>query len=43
MLNFQPSTFIVDRKGIIRDVIFGGPLSAATLQSKVDALLEEAP
>ena len=42
-LRALPSTFIVDRKGIIRDVIFGGPLSAATLQSKVDALLEEAP
>src|SRR5262245_11602684 len=42
-LHALPSTFIVDRKGIIRDVIFGGPLSEATLQSKVDALLEEAP
>ena len=42
-LRALPSTFIVDRKGIIRDVIFGGPLSEATLQSKVDALLEEAP
>jgi cytochrome c biogenesis protein CcmG, thiol:disulfide interchange protein DsbE len=42
-LRALPSTFIVDRKGIIRDVIFGGPLSEATLQSKVDALLAEAP
>lgn len=42
-LRALPSTFIVDRKGIIREVIFGGPLSEATLQSKVDALLEEAP
>jgi peroxiredoxin len=43
LLRALPSTFIVDRKGIIREVIFGGPLSEATLQSKVDALLEEGP
>jgi cytochrome c biogenesis protein CcmG/thiol:disulfide interchange protein DsbE len=42
-LRALPSTFMVDRKGIIREVIFGGPLSEATLQSKVDALLAEAP
>ncbi|MBS1966578.1 MAG: TlpA family protein disulfide reductase [Chloroflexi bacterium SZAS-1] len=42
-LHALPSTFIVDRKGIIREVILGGPLSEATLQSKVDPLLEEAP
>jgi peroxiredoxin len=42
-LRALPSTFIVDRKGIIRDVIFGGPLSEATLRSKVDPLLAEAP
>jgi cytochrome c biogenesis protein CcmG, thiol:disulfide interchange protein DsbE len=42
-LRALPSTFIVDRRGTIREVIFGGPLSEATLQSKVDALLAEAP
>jgi hypothetical protein len=36
-LRALPSTFIVDRKGTIREVIFGGPLSEATLRSKVDA------
>jgi thiol-disulfide isomerase/thioredoxin len=40
-LRALPSTFIVDRKGIIRDIIFGGPLSEATLLSKIDPLLAE--
>jgi thiol-disulfide isomerase/thioredoxin len=38
-----PSTFFIDRQGVIRAVIFGGPLSAATIQSKVEDLLQEAP
>lgn len=38
-----PSTFFIDRQGVIRTVIFGGPLSAATIQSKVEDLLREAP
>jgi hypothetical protein len=42
-LRALPSTFIVDRQGIICEVIFGGPLSEATLHSKVNALLLEAP
>jgi len=37
-----PNTFIIDRKGVIRSVIFGGPISAAVLQTKVGALLDEA-
>src|SRR5262245_35151320 len=40
-LRALPSTFIVDRKGIIREVIYGGPLSEATLLSKIDRLLAE--
>jgi cytochrome c biogenesis protein CcmG, thiol:disulfide interchange protein DsbE len=40
-LRALPSTFIVDRKGIIRDIIFGGPLSEATLLSMIDLLLAE--
>lgn len=36
-----PSTFIIDRAGIIREVIFGGPISAATLESKIQPLLAE--
>ena len=40
-LRALPSTFIVDRKGMIRDIVFGGPLSEATLQSKIEPLLAE--
>lgn len=38
-----PTTFIIDRRGIIRSVIFGGPVSAAVLATKVDELLAELP
>lgn len=37
-----PTTFFVDRKGVIRKVIVGGPMSEATLRSTVDSLLAEA-
>lgn len=43
MVRALPNTFIIDRKGVIRSVIFGGPISAAVLQTKVGALLDEAP
>jgi cytochrome c biogenesis protein CcmG/thiol:disulfide interchange protein DsbE len=43
LLRALPTTFFVDRTGIIRQVIVGGPMSAATLQSEVDALLRESP
>jgi cytochrome c biogenesis protein CcmG, thiol:disulfide interchange protein DsbE len=35
-----PSSFIIDRKGIIRSVVVG-PMSEALLQSKVEELLKE--
>ena len=38
-----PATFIVGRDGVIREVIFGGPISRAMLESKIGALLEEQP
>lgn len=38
-----PSTFFIDRKGVIRSVIFGGPMAEAVLLSKVEDLLMEAP
>jgi len=34
-----PSTFFIDRHGVIRDVVVGGPMDAALLHSKVDTLL----
>lgn len=36
-----PTTYFVDRAGIIRDMVIGGPMSEATLQSKIAALLGE--
>lgn len=35
-----PTTFFIDREGVIQDVIVGGPMSEVTLQSMVVALLE---
>ena len=36
-----PTSFFVDRKGVIRSVIVGGPMSEAVIQSKVEELLRE--
>jgi peroxiredoxin len=36
-----PTTLFVDRKGVIREVAVGGPLSHAYLESQVAALLAE--
>lgn len=35
-----PTTFFIDRSGVIREVIAGGPLSEAVIESHVRALLE---
>ncbi|MGA9533775.1 MAG: TlpA disulfide reductase family protein [Anaerolineales bacterium] len=35
-----PSTFFIDRQGVIQKVIVGGPMSATTLQTTVEALLQ---
>jgi peroxiredoxin len=43
LLRALPSTFFIDRKGVIRTVVFGGPMSAATVETKIEALLLEAP
>jgi peroxiredoxin len=42
-LQALPSTFIVDRQGVIRRVIIGGPMSEATIATSVESLLQEAP
>lgn len=36
-----PSTFFIDRLGVVHEVIFGGPLTRASLESRVTALLEQ--
>jgi cytochrome c biogenesis protein CcmG/thiol:disulfide interchange protein DsbE len=38
-----PTSFFVDRKGIIQEVVVGGPMSPALLQVRVENLLEETP
>jgi thiol-disulfide isomerase/thioredoxin len=36
-----PTTFIIDRQGVIRQVLFGVPLSEASLRNAVEPLLRE--
>jgi cytochrome c biogenesis protein CcmG, thiol:disulfide interchange protein DsbE len=36
-----PSSFFIDRKGIIQTVVVGGPMSEALIQSKIEDLLKE--
>ena len=36
-----PTTFFVDRRGIIRDVVVGGPMSRELIEGKVSNLLAE--
>lgn len=37
-----PSTFFVNRAGVIRTVVVGGPMSETFIRSKIEALLKEA-
>ncbi|HWQ05241.1 MAG TPA: TlpA disulfide reductase family protein [Longilinea sp.] len=39
----MPSSFFIDRKGVIQQVIIGGPMSEALIQTQVRRLLQEAP
>ena len=36
-----PSTYFIDRNGIVRDVIIGGPMSEGVMLAKIDELLKE--
>ena len=36
-----PTSFFIDRKGVIRSVIVGGPMSEPIIKSKVEELLRE--
>ncbi|MHB8776578.1 MAG: peroxiredoxin family protein [Anaerolineales bacterium] len=36
-----PTSYFIDRKGVIRSIIVGGPMSEAVIQSKVEGLLRE--
>ena len=39
LLRALPSTFFIDREGVIQKVIIGGPISEATIQTTVEELL----
>jgi len=38
-----PTTFFIDRQGVIRSVVVGGPLNEVTIRSQIEELLGEAP
>ena len=38
-----PSTYFVDREGVIRSVVVGGPMSETWIRSEVEKILEEIP
>ncbi|GAB4535093.1 MAG: TlpA disulfide reductase family protein [Anaerolineales bacterium] len=38
-----PSTYFVDRRGVIRAVVVGGPMSETLIRTRVSDLLQEAP
>lgn len=42
-LQALPTTYFIDRQGVIRSVVPGGPMSEALIRSKVEDLLAEAP
>jgi len=38
-----PTSFFVDQKGIIQEIVIGGPMSEALLRTRLENLLQEAP
>ena len=38
-----PSTYFVDRQGVIRSVVVGGPMSETWIRSEVEKILAEIP
>jgi hypothetical protein len=38
-----PTTFFIDRQGIIRNVTLGGPLTEAMIRTQISALLDQVP
>jgi cytochrome c biogenesis protein CcmG/thiol:disulfide interchange protein DsbE len=41
LMRALPSTFLVDREGVIQQVMIGGPLSEVTIQTAVETILGE--
>lgn len=42
-LNSLPTSFFVDRNGVIQQVVVGGPMSEALLRIRIEQLLQERP
>ncbi len=38
-----PSTYFIDRRGVIKTVIVGGPMKVTMIRSKIEAMLKENP
>lgn len=38
-LQAMPTTFFIGRDGVIRDIVFGGPMSEALIASKIEKLM----
>jgi len=41
LLRALPTTFFIDRQGVIRQVVLGGPMSETTVQTAVEGVLAE--
>ncbi len=39
-LRSLPSSFFIDREGVIQEVVIGGPMSEALLRTRIESLLE---
>jgi cytochrome c biogenesis protein CcmG/thiol:disulfide interchange protein DsbE len=40
-LQALPSTFFIDRQGVIQEVVIGGPMSQVTLETAIETLISE--
>ena len=43
LLRSLPTTYFIDREGIIQEVVVGGPMAEALIRTRVEALLEGRP
>jgi hypothetical protein len=39
-LRSLPSSFFIDQKGIIQEVVIGGPMSEALLRTRIESILK---
>jgi cytochrome c biogenesis protein CcmG, thiol:disulfide interchange protein DsbE len=43
LVNAMPTSFFIDRKGVIQKVVIGGPMAEGLLRTEIENLLKEAP